>query len=335
MWLEISGSGTAECDGFYCPSKQAAAVSESGTKSQQGYWNGKMAWDRADGKAARSPSISYSNTYMAWRIARLDGHLAYTTTPKTCEDDLPPTGAPLDIYKKGESPAPKITIHKCDPRTALPNVVFVLGGPGAGKGTMCELAEQQLGWTHFSAGDLLRDERKKGGPTGELIESYITEGKLVPVEITLGLIKDAMEASGKQNFLIDGFPRNQDQVNAWNKMFGTEVCSCFMLFFECPLAVLEQRILKRAKYTQRSDDNIESVRKRFNTYKEETLPICEAFRVKKQLIEVDSSAPRQVVYAIVQAALSPFTDPPLNNAPLTDRSQIILGLKARPPKAEA
>ena len=47
-------------------------------KSSLGYWNGKMAWDRVDGKAKRNPSISYSQSYKAWRIARLDGHLAYT-----------------------------------------------------------------------------------------------------------------------------------------------------------------------------------------------------------------------------------------------------------------
>lgn len=135
--------------------------------------------------------------------------------------------------------------------------------------------------------------------------------------------------------MIDGFPRNQSQIDAWNQVIGTDACQCFMLFFECPLPVLEERILKRAKYTQRSDDNVESVRKRFNTYKDETLPVCNAFEAKKQLIEIDSSAPRDAVYQTVKSALSKFTDAELNSAPLTDRSQIILGLKARPPAPEA
>ena len=67
----------------------------------------------------------------------------------------------------------------------FPNVVFVLGGPGAGKGTMCELAETQLGWTHLSTGDLLRAEREAGGPTAKVIEEYMTSGRLVPNEITV------------------------------------------------------------------------------------------------------------------------------------------------------
>ena len=170
-------------------------------------------------------------------------------------------------------------MHKTDPRIgAKPNVVFVLGGPGAGKGTMCELAQQQLGWTHLSAGDLLRAERERGGANAELIEEYITSGKIVPVAITVKLLQKAMtdvtQATGKVNFLIDGFPRSLENWNGYKEVFGitTEAQMPSMLFFECPLPVLEDRILKRAKYSGRSDDNVESLRKRFTTYKQETMP---------------------------------------------------------------
>ena len=98
LWITVEGSGTAECDGVYGPSKSDEEVSESGTASQPGYWNGKMSWDRVDGKAKRNSSISYSNSYSAWRIARLDGHLAYTIVNN---DELPSTTTPWDVYKKG------------------------------------------------------------------------------------------------------------------------------------------------------------------------------------------------------------------------------------------
>lgn len=81
--------------------------------STPGYWNGKMAWDRADGKAARSPAISYSLGFKAWRICRLDGHLAYEIT---CEDELPPADRQWNVYKMGVAPAPKVVIHRADPR---------------------------------------------------------------------------------------------------------------------------------------------------------------------------------------------------------------------------
>ncbi len=76
-----------------------------------------------------------------------------------------------------------------------PRVLFVLGGPGAGKGTQCALLASEYGFVHLSAGDLLREERLRGGPQAELIENTIREGKIVPVEITVRLIKAAMDAS--------------------------------------------------------------------------------------------------------------------------------------------
>ena len=72
-----------------------------------------MAWDRVDGKAKRNPSFSYSNSYKSWRIARLDGHLAYTIVT---DADLPPTDVAWDVYKKAVGPAPSIVVHKADPR---------------------------------------------------------------------------------------------------------------------------------------------------------------------------------------------------------------------------
>ncbi|ELV14203.1 UMP-CMP kinase [Tupaia chinensis] len=70
----------------------------------------------------------------------------------------------------------------CPPRLMKPLVVFVLGGPGAGKGTQCARIVEKYGYTHLSAGELLRDERKNpDSQYGELIEKYIKEGKIVPI----------------------------------------------------------------------------------------------------------------------------------------------------------
>ena len=88
-----------------------------------------------------------------------------------------------------------------------PRVVFVLGGPGAGKGTQCANIVRDFGWVHLSAGDLLRDARNSGDETGKMIDHYIKEGQIVPVEVTVALIKKAMESNatrGKTNFLVDG-----------------------------------------------------------------------------------------------------------------------------------
>lgn len=105
--------------------------------------------------------------------------------------------------------------------TQKPEVVFVLGGPGAGKGTLCRYIVERYGYVHLSAGDLLREERTKpGSEYGELIETHIRNGTIVPVEITCSLIDRAMQTSENPlcRFLIDGFPRNQDNLDGWNKV---------------------------------------------------------------------------------------------------------------------
>jgi UMP-CMP kinase len=335
LFIEVSGSGIPEVDGLFVPSKAPPTQSESGTESSQGYWNGKMAWDRADGKAARSPSLSYSNSYRSWRICRLDGHLAYDITG---EEELPPTDREWHVYHKGVAPAPKVVVHYSDPREPCPkpNVIFILGGPGSGKGTMCELAQSQLGWTHLSTGDLLRAERQIGGPTAATIEEYITAGKLVPNEITVTLLDKAMEnatrTTGKINFLLDGFPRSLDNMEGWYEIFGRNAELPKMLYFECPYAVLEKRILGRAKYSGRSDDNIESMKLRFDTFKAETLPTVEFFKGKNKVVEVDASQDRQAVYAVLTSNLGEYTDKDLAAKPLTEKSEMLLGLRPWPKK---
>ena len=102
---------------------------------------------------------------------------------------------------------------------------------------------------HLSAGDLLRAERNLGGENAALIEEYITAGKIVPVVITVKLLQKAMNeftvSSGKLNFLIDGFPRSLENWSGYQEIFGKEEKDMpMMLFFECPLEVLEKRILK-------------------------------------------------------------------------------------------
>jgi UMP-CMP kinase len=184
-----------------------------------------------------------------------------------------------------------------------PIVVFVLGGPGSGKGTQSEKISEKFGFKHLSAGDLLREERnRKGSEFGELIESYIREGKIVPVEITVNLIKRAMESAGWENgkFLVDGFPRNLDNMTGWRKLLEGKVDERLCLFFDCPEEVMERRLLSRGESSGRSDDNLESIRKRFRTYMTETVPIIESFRAAGKIAQIRADAPVEKVWAEVQ-----------------------------------
>lgn len=94
----------------------------------------------------------------------------------------------------------------------------LLGGPGTGKGTQCGRLTKEFGFKHLSVGDLLRDEVKKGTRTGKQCAELMKEGKLVPVKISLGLLKNAMKESNSQKgYLIDGFPRACNQARAFEK----------------------------------------------------------------------------------------------------------------------
>lgn len=335
FFIEVSGSGLPEVDGLFVPSTAPPAKSESGTVSSPGYWNGKMAWDRADGKSERSPALSYSNSYTSWRICRLDGHLAYDIT---CDDALPPTDREWHVYKKGVAPAPKVVLHHFDPGEPCPkpNVVFVLGGPGTGKGTMCELAESQLGWVHLSTGELLRAEQKSGGPLAAAIEEPITAGQLVSNEIVVKLLQQEIERvtrrSGKLNFLLDGFPRSLANLEGWYDLFGREDDLPKMLYFDCPYKVLEKRVFGRAKYTGREDDNLESLKLRFETFHAETMPTVDLFRGKGKCAEIDTSQSRGDVYELVVDHLSEFTEAECAAKPLTERAEMLLGLRPYPKK---
>ncbi|KAK3862531.1 hypothetical protein Pcinc_031618 [Petrolisthes cinctipes] len=186
------------------------------------------------------------------------------------------------------------------------NVVFVLGGPGAGKGTQCAKIVEKFGYVHLSAGDLLREERAKpGSEYGELIENHIKNGTIVPVEITCSLLERAMKESSKNEFLIDGFPRNQNNLEGWNKQMGEKVNLKFVLFFNCPLEVCTQRCLDRgAAGSGRSDDNMESLKKRFDTYMNATMPIIEHYEAQKLVRTMDATKGPDDIFAEVENLFS-------------------------------
>ncbi|QGA17910.1 hypothetical protein EYB26_005586 [Talaromyces marneffei] len=188
-------------------------------------------------------------------------------------------------------------------------VVFVLGGPGAGKGTQSENLVRDYGFNHLSAGDLLRAEQvREGSEYGELIRHHIREGTIVPMEVTVALLSNAMAAILEQNsskttparFLIDGFPRQIDQAH----FFEETVCvSKLVLFLVCPEDVMLGRLLKRGETSGRDDDNIESIRKRFRTFEQTSMPVVHEFEAKGKVISVQATGSKEEVYERIQAEL--------------------------------
>jgi UMP-CMP kinase len=195
-------------------------------------------------------------------------------------------------------------------------VVFVLGGPGAGKGTQCQLLSTNLGWCHLSAGDLLRAERTKANsPLADIINSNINAGKIVPSDITVRLLKNAMYEhrvqTGQTKFLIDGFPRSEGNVSSWNIIFNNNKeenaiganIEC-VLFFECPEEVLISRLLERSKTSGRVDDSsIDIIRQRFATYHEESMPIINMYEKYGIVRKIIADRSIEQVYMEVESIL--------------------------------
>ncbi|KAL1584820.1 hypothetical protein WHR41_06662 [Cladosporium halotolerans] len=180
-------------------------------------------------------------------------------------------------------------------------VIFVLGGPGAGKGTQCANLVRDYGFKHLSAGDLLREEQQRpGSEFGEMIKTYIKEGKIVPMEVTIQLLENAMKATieenGNRKFLIDGFPRKMDQAIKFEEVV---VPSKFTLFFDCPEETMRARLLNRGLTSGRSDDNEESIKKRFVTFVETSMPVVNMFNNEGRVIKVDATKTPEEVYEVV------------------------------------
>lgn len=153
---------------------------------------------------------------------------------------------------------------------------------------------------------MLRAERKQGGPLGDEINAKIAAGQLVPAEITVGCLEKAMLESflenGTTKFLIDGFPRNQDNVNVWESNMPNHTVSC-ILFFDCPEEVLVGRLLERGQTSGRNDDNLDVIRKRFQTFQQESLPIVEFYESQGKVQRIRSDQSVDQVYANVEQVL--------------------------------
>ena len=175
-----------------------------------------------------------------------------------------------------------------------PKVLFVLGGPGSGKGTQCELMTEQFKFEHLSTGDLLREEVKAGTELGQEIESYISKGNMVPGDIAVKLIRKAMEKKGwGKVYLIDGYPRNFSNIEKWEEVIKNDVEIAGILYLTCSEETMTKRALKRAETSGRSDDNEEIFKKRLVVFKNETEPVVSHYKKQGKLYEISAEGTKE------------------------------------------
>ncbi|KAK8794813.1 hypothetical protein WA158_001794 [Blastocystis sp. Blastoise] len=184
-----------------------------------------------------------------------------------------------------------------------PNIIFLLGGPGSGKGTQSKILETKYKWIPISAGDCLREEQQTQSKDADLIREYIREGKIVPGHITINLLWKKIQSNvnnGHPNMIIDGFPRSMENLNDWNEIVGDKANLLFILLLECSDEVMTERVMSRSRASGREDDNPEALIKRFKTHHETSLPVIELFRAKNMVRQINADQTIEQVSGDIQ-----------------------------------
>lgn len=162
--------------------------------------------------------------------------------------------------------------------------IVLFGGPGSGKGTQSARLIDEYGLYHISTGEVLRDHISRGTHLGQVADSFISKGNLIPDELMIDILDDELEhAEAKNGVIFDGFPRTIPQAEALEKLLqkrGGKLDAVVGL--EVPEEELISRLINRGKESGRADDNEEVIKKRLNVYHRQTEPL-KAHYVDKNL----------------------------------------------------
>jgi len=168
--------------------------------------------------------------------------------------------------------------------------LVLFGPPGAGKGTQSQKLIEKYDLVHLSTGDLLRNEIANGTTLGLEAKKLMDDGKLVPDEVVIGMIRNKLtENPDAKGFIFDGFPRTVAQAEALDTLL-TSVDSQIsgMIALEVEEVELEKRLLLRGKDSGRPDDaNPEVIRKRINEYKSKTAPVANYYNEQGKLTTIN------------------------------------------------
>lgn len=166
--------------------------------------------------------------------------------------------------------------------------IIVFGPPGSGKGTQSVKIAGKYHLAHISTGDIFRSEIRNKTKMGNKVQSYISKGELVPDELLLDILKNAMEKhSGTRGYVFDGFPRTIHQAVSLDKLMqekNQEIT--LVLALEVSGEEVVKRLLKRAQLEGRSDDNEEVIRNRLKVYHEQTEPLLTYYDEQDKLATV-------------------------------------------------
>lgn len=182
-------------------------------------------------------------------------------------------------------------------------LILVIGAPGSGKTTDCEvIASHNAQITHYSAGDMFRAEVMRGSERGKLIASIIDRGELVPIDIAIETIVDAIKRAPTEVVIIDGFPRSQEQMYALDAFLKEERDVVLAGVIEVVVSelVARERVLGRARG---ADDDEAVFKHRMDVYLEPLEAIREFYAAKGLLVKINGERELAAVVADMQSLI--------------------------------
>ena len=169
--------------------------------------------------------------------------------------------------------------------------IILFGPPGAGKGTQTKYLLEKIKGFQISTGDMLREEIQNQSEIGKKIINDMNDGKFVNDEIVNDLIKGVIFDPKKKNKLIfDGYPRSISQAENLDKLLKTSCQKIDLIFFlNVSKDIIIKRIEKRKTIENRSDDDLDTILKRFDTYMETTKPVLNYYSKNSNFHEIDGA----------------------------------------------
>ncbi|MGP5079656.1 adenylate kinase [Brachybacterium alimentarium] len=183
--------------------------------------------------------------------------------------------------------------------------MLIVGPPGAGKGTQAARLADALSIPAISTGDIFRANVSQQTELGVLAKSYMDKGEYVPDSVTNDMVRARLaEDDATGGFLLDGYPRTLDQVEALDGVLdslGTSLDAVLLLVVETEAVV--ERLVARGEAEGRSDDTEETIRHRLSVYSEQTAPLIDVYEARGLVRRVDGMASIDEVTAALQDAL--------------------------------
>ena len=183
--------------------------------------------------------------------------------------------------------------------------IILFGPPGAGKGTQAKYLIKRLNGFQISTGEMLRDEIINDTEIGRLITNDMNDGKFVSDEIVNKLIKEVIFNPQKKDKLIfDGYPRSLSQAKNLDLLLkNSNQKISFIFFLNVNKETIIERIEKRKKVEKRSDDELDTILKRYDTYMQTTRPVLDYYSKNPNFYEIDGSLKIEEITAKIDAFL--------------------------------